>query len=150
MEGFHCDDDNTSIPPPPASFPGRSHHPCLIACSMQIRRGRAWDIWSCVMTSGRQMADIWAAVPDRNNSTCMSRCVIACDEIYVAFPHLSTYTASYLYKHWGQPVNLYPSTRTHTHTCTQTSGGINTVALKEPRVIGEGSSRGLEYPNAQS
>jgi len=81
-----------------------------------IQRGKAWEIWSCVMTSGRQMADTWAAVPNRNKSTCMSGYVIACDEIYVAFPHLST--ASYLYKHWGQPVNLYPSTCTHTHTHT--------------------------------
>ena len=29
-----------------ASFPGRSHLQYLIAYSMQIRRGKAWEIWS--------------------------------------------------------------------------------------------------------
>jgi len=33
-----------------ASFPGRSHLQYLIAYSMQIRRGKAWEIWSCAVT----------------------------------------------------------------------------------------------------
>ena len=36
-----------------ASFPGRSHLQYLIAYSMQIRRGKVWEIWSRVVTSGR-------------------------------------------------------------------------------------------------
>ena len=38
-----------------ASFPGYSHLQYLIACSMQIRRGKAWEIWSRVVPSGRQV-----------------------------------------------------------------------------------------------
>jgi len=40
-----------------ASFPGRSHLQYLIACSMQIRRGNAWEISSRAVTSGRQKVD---------------------------------------------------------------------------------------------
>jgi len=29
-----------------ASLPGRFHLQCFITCSMQIRRGKAWEIWS--------------------------------------------------------------------------------------------------------
>ena len=36
-----------------ASFPGCSHLQNLITCSMQIRRGKAWEIWSRAFTSGR-------------------------------------------------------------------------------------------------
>ena len=36
-----------------ASFPGRSHLQYLIAYSMQIRRGKAWEISSRAITSGR-------------------------------------------------------------------------------------------------
>ena len=43
-----------------ASFPGRSHLQYLIAYSMQIRRGKAWEIWSCVVMSGKQRVDTWA------------------------------------------------------------------------------------------
>ena len=46
-----------------ASFPGRSHLQYLIAYSMQIRRGKAWEIWSRAVTSGRQMVDTRGAVP---------------------------------------------------------------------------------------
>ena len=37
--------------------------------SMQIRRGKAWEIWSRVVTSGRQMVDTYTrgAVPDSSN-----------------------------------------------------------------------------------
>ena len=38
-----------------ALFPGHSHRHHLIACRMQIWRGKAWEIWSCAMTSGRHM-----------------------------------------------------------------------------------------------
>ena len=37
-----------------ASFPGLSHLQYLMTYSMQIRRGKAWEIWSCTVTSGRQ------------------------------------------------------------------------------------------------
>jgi len=43
--------------------PGRSHLQYLIAYSMQIRRGKAWEIWSRLVTSGRQKVDTWGAVP---------------------------------------------------------------------------------------
>ena len=46
-----------------ASFPGRSHLKYLIAYSMQIRRGKAWEIWSCAVMSGRQKVDTRGAVP---------------------------------------------------------------------------------------
>ena len=51
-----------------ASFPGRSHLQYLIACSMQIWRGKAWEIWSRAVTSGRQMVDTRRAMPDSSNS----------------------------------------------------------------------------------
>jgi len=40
-----------------ASFPGLSHLQYLIAYSMQIQRGKAWEIWSRVVMSGRQKVD---------------------------------------------------------------------------------------------
>ena len=50
-----------------ASFPGRSHLQYLIAYSMQIRRGKAWEIWSRVVTWSRQKVDTWGAVPDEES-----------------------------------------------------------------------------------
>jgi len=50
-----------------ASFPGRSHLQYLIAYRMQIRRGKAWEIWSRTVTSGRQMVDTRGAVPDEES-----------------------------------------------------------------------------------
>jgi len=50
-----------------ASFPGRSHLQYLIAYSMQIRRGKAWEISSRVVASGRQKIDTRRAVPDSSN-----------------------------------------------------------------------------------
>ena len=37
-----------------ALFPGRSHLQYLITYSMQIRRGKAWEIWLLAVTSGGQ------------------------------------------------------------------------------------------------
>ena len=39
---------------PLASFPGCSHLQYLIASSMQIQRGKTWEIWSHAVMSGRQ------------------------------------------------------------------------------------------------
>jgi len=50
-----------------ASFPGRSHFQYLITYSMQIRRGKAWEIWSRAVTSGRQKVDTRGAVPDKES-----------------------------------------------------------------------------------
>ena len=50
-----------------ASFPGRSHLQYLIAYIMQIRRGKAWEISSRAVMSGRQMVDTRGAVPDSSN-----------------------------------------------------------------------------------
>jgi len=47
-----------------ASFPGHSHLQYLIAYSMQIQRGKAWEMWLCAFMSGRQKVDIRGAVPD--------------------------------------------------------------------------------------
>ena len=55
-----------------ASFPGRSHLQYLIAYSMQIRRGKAWEIWSHAVMSGRQTADTRGVVPDSSNSRFVS------------------------------------------------------------------------------
>ena len=41
---------------PVASFPGCFNLQSLIACSMQLWRGKAWEIWSCAVTSGRQIS----------------------------------------------------------------------------------------------
>ena len=49
------------------SFPGHSHLQYLIDYSMQIRRGKAWEIWSRAVMSGRQMVDTQGAVPDSSN-----------------------------------------------------------------------------------
>jgi len=35
---------------------------------MQIRRGKVWEIWSCVVKSGRQKVDTRGAVPNCSNS----------------------------------------------------------------------------------
>ena len=50
-----------------ASFPGRFHLQYLIAYSMQIRRGKAWEISSRAVTSGRQKVDTRGAVPDEES-----------------------------------------------------------------------------------
>ena len=47
-------------------FTDCSHLQYLITYSMQIRKRKAWEIWSCVMTSGRRMVDTQGAV--HNNS----------------------------------------------------------------------------------
>ena len=57
-----------------ASFPGRSHLQYLIAYSMQIRMGKAWEIWSRAVTSGRQMVDTRGVVPDSSISRFVSNC----------------------------------------------------------------------------
>ena len=57
---------------PLASFPGHSHLQYLIAYSMQIRRGKAWEISSRAVVSGRQMVDTRGAVPDSSNSCFVS------------------------------------------------------------------------------
>jgi len=46
-----------------ASFPGRSHLQYLIAYSIQIWRGKAWEIWSSAVTSGRHIVDTWGPCP---------------------------------------------------------------------------------------
>ena len=38
-----------------ASFPGPSHLQYLVTCRMQMRRGKAWEIWSFVVTSDKQV-----------------------------------------------------------------------------------------------
>jgi len=43
------------------SFPDRFHQ-YLIACSMQIRRRKAWEIWSHAVTSGIQRASMGGSV----------------------------------------------------------------------------------------
>ena len=53
-----------------ALFPARSHLQYLIAYSMQIRRGKAWEIWSRVVMSGRHMG----TVPDSSISHFVSNC----------------------------------------------------------------------------
>ena len=52
-----------------ALFPGCSHLQCLIACSIYANTEGEdlGEIWSCVMTSGRQM-------PNRNSSRLVSNC----------------------------------------------------------------------------
>jgi len=47
-----------------AWFPCHSRLQSLIACSMRVQRRKAWEIWSCVVTSGRQRVDTWGAVPN--------------------------------------------------------------------------------------
>jgi len=50
-----------------ASLPGRSHLQYLIAYSVQIRRGKAWEIWSRAVTSGRQKIDTREVVPNEES-----------------------------------------------------------------------------------
>jgi len=57
-----------------ASFLGRSQLQYLIAYSMQIRRGKAWEISSHPVKSGRQMVDTRGAVPDSSNCRFVSNC----------------------------------------------------------------------------
>ena len=66
----------------PRPFPGRSHLQYLIAYSMQIRRGKAWEIWSRAVMSGRQMVDIRGAVPDSSNSRFVSKRPWHCERWY--------------------------------------------------------------------
>jgi len=46
---------------------GHSHLQCLITCSMQIWRGKAWEICSHVVMSSRQRVDTWRMVPDKES-----------------------------------------------------------------------------------
>jgi len=46
------------------TFPGHAHLQYLIACSMKVWMGKAWDIWSCMVTSDRQRVDTWTHGPD--------------------------------------------------------------------------------------
>jgi len=57
-----------------ASLSGHSHLQYLIAYSMQIWRGKAWEIWSRAVMSGRRMVDTRGAVPDNINSRFVSNC----------------------------------------------------------------------------
>jgi len=49
-------------------IPSCSHLQYLITYSMQIRSGKAWEIWSRAVTSCTQMVDTQGAVPDSSNS----------------------------------------------------------------------------------
>ena len=42
-----------------ASFPRPFPLPAFDCFQYEIRRGKAWEIWSHVMMSGRQMVDTW-------------------------------------------------------------------------------------------
>ena len=55
-----------------ALIPGRSHLQYLIACSMQIQRGRAREIWSRLVTSGRRRVATWGVVPDKETLSSFS------------------------------------------------------------------------------
>jgi len=45
-------------------FPDCSHLQYLFTCTMQIRRRKAWEIWSHAFMSGRQRVDTQGVVPD--------------------------------------------------------------------------------------
>jgi len=60
-----------------ASFPGHSHLQYLIACSMRIWRGKAWNIWPRAMMSGRQRIDTQGVVPN------IISCWTVCGAVYV-------------------------------------------------------------------
>ena len=55
-----------------APIPGCSHLQYFIACSMQMWRGKAWEIWSCVVMSGRRRVDTSGAVPNEARSCTVS------------------------------------------------------------------------------
>ena len=61
-------EQSLTICPELASFPGCSCLQFLIASSMRKQRGKAWEIQSCAMTSGRQRVDRQGAVPGHCNS----------------------------------------------------------------------------------
>ena len=46
-----------------SSFIPRSFPPPVFDHLQQIPRWKAWEIWSCALTSGRQMVDTQGAVP---------------------------------------------------------------------------------------
>ena len=48
---------------------GHFHLQYLIAYSMQIRRGKAWEIWSRAVTSGRLVLDTWGTVSDEESQS---------------------------------------------------------------------------------
>jgi len=50
-----------------APFPGCLHLQSLITCSMQVRRGKAWEICLCAVMLGRQRVDIQGAVPHKES-----------------------------------------------------------------------------------
>ena len=56
------------------ALPDSSHFQLLIVCSIQVLMGKAWEILSRVVMSGRQMVDTQGAVPDERSQSplCMS------------------------------------------------------------------------------
>ena len=53
------------------SFPGRSQLHSSITCNTQIRRGKAQEVWSCAVMSGRLVVGTWGGA-DRNNNSCFA------------------------------------------------------------------------------
>ena len=101
-----------------ASFPGHSHLQYLIAYSIQIWNGQAWEIWSRAVTSGRQRVDTWGVVPD-GESRALSRTInpsaggqsvnkAASDSIlFIAHATRDHWTRNNNYYCWAPPPCVY-------------------------------------------
>ena len=50
-----------------------------LVCSMQIQRGKGWEIWSCVMTSDKWMADTRRVVPNEESRCLFVYCLSGLD-----------------------------------------------------------------------
>ena len=81
----------TSLVPRP--FPRPAFH----RFQYQIRRGKVWEIWSRVMTSGRQMVDTRGAVPNRYNTCFMLIRPWRCEQLTVPIVCL---TNALISSHW--------------------------------------------------
>ena len=63
----------------------------------EIRRGKAWEIWSRAMTSGRQMVDTREAVPNLYNTCFAVICLCHCEQQMVSIVCLANALIS---SHW--------------------------------------------------
>ena len=66
-----CSDGKVSPMSKLALFPGCSHLlQSLIACSMQMLRGKAWEVWSCAVISGLTHGRWWCLTKNLETLSC--------------------------------------------------------------------------------
>jgi len=105
---------------------------------MQIQRGKAWEIWSCVMTSDRQRADGQGVVPNKILKSICPRA--GCQSVR---QYHSSFTMPETYYSWTLPPVYLPSvylTSPHVTKSPRPSPSVFTYC--KPSKTGGGNSLG--------